>query len=514
MPKRDRKVVSAIIVQKDADEKVTFEDIGRTPRRGAVEGVVLGGVVGLLIGGAGLTLGALGGVVGHHSGKKKQAIKEMPDPLGKVAGSLGPNSSAIIAVVKGKPKAKSFAIVREMGGDIFEATILQEASDQLDEQADAAYATLLAALVEKTGDEAHVASVHVDGLDSVGGKESGHRNQDAGREQPTTGAQRTPVAHAPGCAGQCQEAQKEVDPPDAIDVHAQAETERVEQVREQDVELDAGEIGAGTGLAHDGEIGVDAHGQAGHRQQRGGDQHPSPVALGRAGQQQAHVNRQQEDGEIVAGQEEGQRRHIAHQPAAMNGRAIQRPPEQIGAEQCQPGPEHVGPRLLSVPEEEWAERCQNRRHQGRGLGCDLTPGKAAGKGPGCGDHQCRRGHGNPAQDELTVPGQPDQAAGEQEVEKGVLVRGRLGGDAIPQEQLAPQQRTQAFLGPLQGQALVPPEIARFQRPQQAGERGQDQRQQQPAGPALYLTARSVVDIHCNPVSTSERLALDASIVYR
>lgn len=153
LPKHDRRIISAIIVEKDDDEKVTFENIGRTPRRGAVEGVILGGVVGLLSGGAGLALGALGGIIGHHSGKKKQAIKEMANQLGQVAGSLGPDSSAIIAVVKDEPKLKSFAIVQEMGGDIFEAVISQEASEQMDAQADEAYATLLTALAEKTGGE-------------------------------------------------------------------------------------------------------------------------------------------------------------------------------------------------------------------------------------------------------------------------------------------------------------------------------------------------------------------------
>ena len=154
LPKRDRHVVSAVVVTKDANEQIAFRDVGRTPRRGTIEGVILGGAVGLLTGGAGLALGALGGAIGHHSGKKKQSIKEMPDQLGKIAGSMGPDSSAIIAVVKGPPKEKSLTIIREMGGEIFEAVISQEASAQLDDQADEAYSALLAALAEKTAGEA------------------------------------------------------------------------------------------------------------------------------------------------------------------------------------------------------------------------------------------------------------------------------------------------------------------------------------------------------------------------
>ncbi len=154
LPKRSRHVISAVVVTKDANEQVSFRDVGRTPRRGTAEGIILGGVVGLLTGGAGLALGALGGVIGHQSGKKQQSIKEMPDQLGKIAGSLGPDSSAIIAVVKGAPKEKSLATIQEMGGTVFEAPISQEAAAQMGDQADEAYDTLLAALAKKTAGEA------------------------------------------------------------------------------------------------------------------------------------------------------------------------------------------------------------------------------------------------------------------------------------------------------------------------------------------------------------------------
>ena len=156
LPKRDRNVVSAVVVTKDANGQISFHDVGRTPRRGTVEGVILGGVAGLLTGGTVLALGALGGLIGRYSGKKQQSVKEMSDQLGKITGSMGPDSSAIIAVAKGQPKEKSLAIIREMGGDIFEAAISQEMSAQMGNQADEAYNTLLAALAEKTAGEAKI----------------------------------------------------------------------------------------------------------------------------------------------------------------------------------------------------------------------------------------------------------------------------------------------------------------------------------------------------------------------
>ncbi len=174
LPKRDRNVVSAVVMRKDEQEHVSFEDLGRTPIRGTVNGIVLGGVVAVLTGGTGLALGALGGVIGHHSASKKQAANVMPDQLNKVAGSLGPNSSAIIAVVKGKPKEQTLAVMKAEGGVLFEAVVPQDAHKELNEQADEAYAALLAALAEKTGGQAVTAvpykKIHVI-INPVSGKD-------------------------------------------------------------------------------------------------------------------------------------------------------------------------------------------------------------------------------------------------------------------------------------------------------------------------------------------------------
>jgi YegS/Rv2252/BmrU family lipid kinase len=154
LPRRSRNVLSVVVMQKDSQEQVSFKDMARTPMRGTVNGVILGGLIGLLTGGTGLVLGALGGAIGHHHSKKKQAANVMPDQLNKVAGSLGPDSSAIIAVMKNEPKAEALAIIEEGGGSIFTAVVPHDATKELDEQADEAYATLLAALAEQTGGEA------------------------------------------------------------------------------------------------------------------------------------------------------------------------------------------------------------------------------------------------------------------------------------------------------------------------------------------------------------------------
>jgi YegS/Rv2252/BmrU family lipid kinase len=154
LPKRDPKVVSAVVLQKDDHGNVTFTDVGRTPLRGTMNGIILGSVVGLLTGGTALALGALGGVVGKVSSQRKSTAAVIPTQLQQVAGSLGPNASAIVAIIKDQPLSENLAYIEEAGGDIFEAIISDDVSDQLDDQADAAYTTLLTALAEKTGGQA------------------------------------------------------------------------------------------------------------------------------------------------------------------------------------------------------------------------------------------------------------------------------------------------------------------------------------------------------------------------
>ena len=150
----DRAIQSAVVMQKDAEERVQFKDVGLTPAKGAVGGIVLGGVVGLATGGASLALGALGGLVGNRSTKKKQAVHLAPAQLGQVAGSLGPDSSAIIAVLKRPVNPTVADELADMGAELFEVTIQPETLDRLDDQADEAYAALLEALAEKTGGQA------------------------------------------------------------------------------------------------------------------------------------------------------------------------------------------------------------------------------------------------------------------------------------------------------------------------------------------------------------------------
>jgi YegS/Rv2252/BmrU family lipid kinase len=151
LPKRDPDVVSAVIVQKDAAGQMQFKDVGLTPGKGALGGVILGGVVGLLTGGTALALGALGGLLGGTAAKKKQGTPLAPGSLSQVTASLGPDTSAIIAVTRREAQAEITATLTGMGAELFEVLVPPGTSGQLDAEADEAYATLLEALAERTG---------------------------------------------------------------------------------------------------------------------------------------------------------------------------------------------------------------------------------------------------------------------------------------------------------------------------------------------------------------------------
>lgn len=154
LPKREGDAIAAVVIQKNAAGRLTFRDVGHTPTKSTVGGVIIGGVVGLLTGGTGLALGVLGGVIGHYRGRMKLTTERTPEQLSKTAGSLGLDSSAIIAVVEGTLRPETITALEAMGGSIYQADLPDEASGEMAKQAEEAYATLLAALAEKTGGEA------------------------------------------------------------------------------------------------------------------------------------------------------------------------------------------------------------------------------------------------------------------------------------------------------------------------------------------------------------------------
>jgi uncharacterized membrane protein len=146
---RDEKLVgiqAAVTMRKDQEGQIHFTDVGLTPAKGAVAGIVLGAVVGVLTGGTGLALGALGALVGGLVGKKKRDSRAPSSPLNQLASSLAPGSSAIVLVME-----PGWVVVVEdelalLGADVLTAELPADFDQHLDADQEAASAAFLSQL--------------------------------------------------------------------------------------------------------------------------------------------------------------------------------------------------------------------------------------------------------------------------------------------------------------------------------------------------------------------------------
>jgi len=143
---RDEKLVgvqAAVAMYKDAEGQIHFKDVGLTPGKGAVAGVVLGAVVGVLTGGAGLALGAVGTLVGGLVGKKKQDSRLSTDRINQLAVSLPPASSAAVVVMEPGWVAVLQENLELLGADVLTVDVPADISQQSGADQEAAYAAFL-----------------------------------------------------------------------------------------------------------------------------------------------------------------------------------------------------------------------------------------------------------------------------------------------------------------------------------------------------------------------------------
>jgi uncharacterized membrane protein len=136
-------IQAAVAMHKDEEGQIHFKDVGLTPAKGAVGGVVLGAVVGILTGGTGLALGALGALVGGLVGRKKQDSRFSADRVNQLAASLAPGSSAAVIVMDPGWGAVVEEKLALLGGDVLTADLPADVDQHLDASQEAAYAALL-----------------------------------------------------------------------------------------------------------------------------------------------------------------------------------------------------------------------------------------------------------------------------------------------------------------------------------------------------------------------------------
>jgi uncharacterized membrane protein len=136
-------IQAAVALHKDETGQIHFKDVGLTPAKGAVGGVVLGAVVGVLTGGAGIALGALGALVGGLVGRKKRESRFPAERVNQLAAALSPGSSAALIVME-----PGWAVVVEerlglLGAEVLAADIPEEFAEQSSADREAAYAALV-----------------------------------------------------------------------------------------------------------------------------------------------------------------------------------------------------------------------------------------------------------------------------------------------------------------------------------------------------------------------------------
>jgi YegS/Rv2252/BmrU family lipid kinase len=141
--RRIQGVKAAVILQKDLTGQLHTQDIGLTPGKGAAGGVVLGAVVGVLTGGAGLALGALGGILGGQKVKRTRESHLTPDLMKYLVDALAPGYSAILAVAQQLPPDDVQRELEALGANLFLTEISAESMKQMESHGDVAYSALL-----------------------------------------------------------------------------------------------------------------------------------------------------------------------------------------------------------------------------------------------------------------------------------------------------------------------------------------------------------------------------------
>jgi len=137
---KEENVEAAVVIRKDANSEMHYHDVGITPAKGALGGVVIGGLLGILTGGATLVLGAIGALVGGFIGEKKRAEQLPSTEINQVITSLAPGSSALVAVVLPEYRESLSELLSSSGAEVITADIPSELADKLENHRAEAYA--------------------------------------------------------------------------------------------------------------------------------------------------------------------------------------------------------------------------------------------------------------------------------------------------------------------------------------------------------------------------------------
>ena len=132
-------IQAAIVLYKDEDGELQTVDIGHTPRKGAVSGLLIGATVSVLTGGTGLVLGAIGGLIGHRRGLKQQDQKANHPAVVQIGNALVPGASVILAAVQMDQSPRLQKLLTDTGAEVMIVNIDDDIKEKLSKGADEVY---------------------------------------------------------------------------------------------------------------------------------------------------------------------------------------------------------------------------------------------------------------------------------------------------------------------------------------------------------------------------------------
>jgi uncharacterized membrane protein len=125
-------IEAMVAILRDHKGRIDYKDVGLTPSKGALGGVVLGAALGVLSGGATVALGALGAIVGGLMGERKRSGKFSSIRMNELVASLVPGSSALVIVFhEGHLKALEDHFL-QFEAETFSTEITDDLSEKLD----------------------------------------------------------------------------------------------------------------------------------------------------------------------------------------------------------------------------------------------------------------------------------------------------------------------------------------------------------------------------------------------
>lgn len=129
----------AAVVRRDERNRLHVKEMGEFGSgAGAMGGAALGVILGVLTGGTGLILGAVGAIAGGLTGKVRD-IGIPNERLKQLGDALKPGTSAIIAVIEHKWVGELQKMMEQAGADVLAEAISADVAAQLAEGKDVAY---------------------------------------------------------------------------------------------------------------------------------------------------------------------------------------------------------------------------------------------------------------------------------------------------------------------------------------------------------------------------------------